>query len=457
METRLRSAALVLAAATVQLLIRQVHLAPYTPQQLFQCQNPKTEYFDENVNKCCNKCPPGSRLLKSCSETVDTQCTECREETYTPDWNTATLCLSCNPPCREGFFPEKECTRTQNRLCWCPPQHFCSVPIEKTCVKCQPYQKCKKGYGVTKQGTKISDVRCALCQQGTFSDVESHNASCKHHKICQTELVPGNRTHDAVCHGFGMPLGTLPALPYDISTGGHKLATKKPTVDGKEIQQTPPADISSTAGWVAGVAFAIFALTGAALACFAFRKKGQECAPPCGMEKQFSSTKKTPCHWPQDNHALCTEQQNLLQVSTSSSRSLDSAPSSEDSSQSSSTSTLKVEEDRIQSSCVRQSGANLNATPSGNGKTHVNVSCIVSVCNLDHGTQPCSLKGSAASASGGCVSAEDLLPLSKEESPIKKETGGQIAVEVEDSMDTDHHNEEEPLPLSTQEASAKTT
>lgn len=66
------------------------------------------------------------------------------------------------------------------------------------------------------------------------------------------------------------------------------------------------------------------------------------------------------------------------------------------------------------------------------------------------------LNASGASSSRDCALAEDL-PLSKEESPLKKESGTQIAEEVEDNMDAFDHSLGKALPLSIQDVGMKAT
>nr|XP_034975363.1 tumor necrosis factor receptor superfamily member 1B-like isoform X1 [Zootoca vivipara] len=460
MSARCRSAGLLLYGALQLVGLLKVSSLPYTPQNQNQCHNPNTERYDEAIQKCCSLCPPGSRVLEKCTENADTKCGACDEGTFTDVWSAAGLCFSCSPSCKTGLVQTTECTRTHDRLCQCPPHHFCQLPLSDTCRWCKLYQQCQKGYGVATPGTEKSDVECAPCGPGTFSDVESHSASCRPHRICESEITPGNSTHDAVCSDLSVPVGTMAAPLGTTVTAKSHWVTRSPTEKTQKVLQQPPADMSQIAGLVAGVACAIFALIGGTCACFALRKKGHLYILPFAKEKQpFSCPEKASTNRPQDTNAL-QEEQNLLQVSASSSGSLDSPPASEKSSGVSSEGTLSTNTERTQqrsspsNTCVHHSGANSKQSGSG---THVNVSCTVSICNAsDHSLPFHLLNAPGASDSRDCALAEDL-PLSKEESPSKKESGTQIAEEVEDNMDAFDHSVGKALPLSVQDVGMKAT
>ncbi|XP_033012889.1 tumor necrosis factor receptor superfamily member 1B-like [Lacerta agilis] len=628
MSARCRSAGLLLYGALQLVGLLKVSSLPYNPLNQNQCHNPSTEQYDEAIHKCCSLCPPGSRVLEKCTENADTKCGACDEGTYTDVWSTAGLCFSCSPSCKTGLVQTKECTRTQDRVCQCPPHHFCQLALSGTCRWCKLYQQCQKGYGVATPGTEKSDVECVPCGPGTFSDVESHSASCRPHRICESEITPGNSTHDAVCNDPGAPVVTMATLLHTTVTEKTRLVTTSPTGKSQEVRQQPPADVSQIAGLVAGVACAVFALIGGTCACFALRKKGHLYVLPFVKEKQvsdslFSNIKENfvfsspaipsmdtpPCvpqpasvgssnvplqiptalghrvheastilithntpdmvllmenhvnipkclgpfscpenaspNWPQDTNAQQQEEQNLLQVSASSSGSLDSPLASEKSSGVSSEGTLSTDTERTQqrsspsNTCVHHSGANSskkskstrwkdgvivcaviktisantffqnlatfqppNFSPamcdymyrphgspsntvkmhkgellwskvpainwfcllifliteqSSSGGTHVNVSCTVSICNAsDHSLPFQLLNGLGAADSRDCALAEDL-PLSKEESALKKESGAQIAEEVEDNMDAIDHSMGKALPLSIQDVGMKAT
>ncbi|XP_025030323.1 tumor necrosis factor receptor superfamily member 1B-like [Python bivittatus] len=431
----------------------QAYVLPYSPSQAPHCLNPGGEYYEENIHKCCSLCPPGFRVLQSCNSSANTQCIECKEGLYTKAWSRARLCFSCSPHCKAGFVEEKKCTRTQNRACWCPPEHFCSSFVSEKCYNCQPYQKCPKGYGVVRAGTRRADVECAPCRPGTFSDLESPEAVCTPHRICKSVLVPGNSSSNTICRNSGghidlrttsLRLTTTtkrPMPPWHVGTRNATLSVKK--------------DLLADTGRIAGM-IAIPLLLGVIICFIGFKKSGQNCAPLCNKEKQpFSSPEKLPSKWPQDPRALGQEKDSLLQRSISSS--LDSPPGSEKSSETCDGCASKVEADSVQQRSLplndRPCYSRTDSRISGNGKTHVNVSCVVSICNSGHDPRSPALNGSGT----GEPSDHADLPLSQEETAMKRESGRQTAVEVEDSMDFFDSSERKSLPLSIQDAGMKTS
>ncbi|XP_066493316.1 tumor necrosis factor receptor superfamily member 1B-like [Tiliqua scincoides] len=462
-----RSVAALLRWALLLPPLVQAYLLPYTPQVDQQCMNPKREYYEDTTQKCCSLCPPGYKVLERCTEHVDTQCGACEGQTYTKFWSRADRCLSCSLKCTGGMVETEKCTPTQNRVCWCPSHQFCRRIIFGTCASCQSYQSCKKGYRVSVAGTNSKDVECAPCSPGTFSDVESHNATCRAHRICKSVRIPGNMTHDAVCHEPSVRVGIVQTTPPGTVNRRTHLPplhslTRSPALDTKEIQQPPKSDVSYVAGLVAGVMFGLCALLAVTVFYSAFRKKVPHCALPFGSEKQpLSSTEKAPGKWPHNTGALGQEEQNLLQISMSSSGSLDSPTGSEKSSEiisNLSSSTREAERTQQRSppanSCSHQGGASAKQP---NSRTHVNINCVVNVCNSDHSLQFQPLDGPAATNSGACSLAEEDFPLSKEERPLKREPKAQVAVEVEeDNLDPLAHDGGKPLPLSIQDVGMKT-
>nr|XP_056721520.1 tumor necrosis factor receptor superfamily member 1B [Euleptes europaea] len=458
---RRRCSAELLCSALLGLLLppAQASSLPYSPEQPGRCQD-LTEYYNQTIRRCCRFCPPGSRVRHHCNESINTQCEACKEDTYTNTSNSALRCLGCAAKCRKGLVEMQPCTRTQDRHCWCPAHEFCSTTVFHTCVRCQPYQQCPKGYGVAKPGTDKSNVECAPCEAGTFSDVESHSTTCRPHRVCETELLPGNTTNDAVCKYFSLPGGHPITSPHPTAKGKEtsppeRSVTSSPAVDMDAIQGKPSADIAYIVG---GLTAGLFLMVGfiAAVSCVISRRKAPPCKELFGSEKQPFSGKGSD-KWPRASNAARQEEENLLKISPSSSGSLDHPPALDKSSGISDLVDSKTEAEGSQqrssppNSCVYHSRA--NPKPTGNGGTHVNISCVVNLCSSDHSLQLPSLNSSANldALRGGDV------PLSKEESPIQRSSEGQTAVEVEeDNMDTFSSEEGKPLPLSVQDVGMKT-
>ncbi|XP_060114901.1 tumor necrosis factor receptor superfamily member 1B-like [Heteronotia binoei] len=438
----------------------QVPSLPYRPEHPRQCQDSNNEYYNQTAHRCCHFCPPGFRVRHHCNESINTQCEACEENTFTKTLNSAVRCLGCSPKCRTGLVEIQECTRTQDRHCWCPPHEFCSTVTSKTCFRCQPYQRCSKGFGVAKPGTKSSNVECAPCEPGTFSDVESHSATCRTHRVCDLELHPGNSTNDAVCKdssGDILNISPLPTVKIKEPSSPGLSASSTPSLDMDSSLQKPPRDIAYIIGGLAISLFALVAFIGA-FSCIISQKKALHCKKLLRGEQQpFSSVEQGPDKWPRVSSHAGQEEENLLKISPSSSGSLDCPPASD---KSSGTDDLddppkEVEASQqrssLSNSCVYHSRA--NSKQPGTGGTHVNISCVVNVCNPDHSLQFQSLNSSPdPDASVG----EDV-PLSKEESPIQRASEGQTAVEVEeDNTDVFAYEEKKPLPLSIQDVGMKT-
>uniref|UniRef100_A0A670ZLN5 TNFR-Cys domain-containing protein n=1 Tax=Pseudonaja textilis TaxID=8673 RepID=A0A670ZLN5_PSETE len=175
----------------------QARLLPYTPSQEFHCHNPREEYYNENIQKCCSLCPPSFRVHQKCDNSVDTKCVPCGEGLFNMAWSRASRCFSCSPPCKEG--------------------------------------------------TRETDVECAPCQPGTFSDHESHQNVCTPHRTCQPVLVPGNSTHNTVCGNPGgqvNPRTTTPQLTTATKRLLWRPGTERPTFN----QQDPLAQTGEQEG-----------------------------------------------------------------------------------------------------------------------------------------------------------------------------------------------------------------
>ncbi|XP_070614338.1 LOW QUALITY PROTEIN: tumor necrosis factor receptor superfamily member 1B [Erythrolamprus reginae] len=380
METR-RYLYAALACCALEILRLQAEVLPYTPSQGSQCHNLSEEYYEGNIHKCCRLCPPGFRVDQRCNNDVNTQCVECAQGLFKTVWSRADRCFRCSPQCKEGFVEEKPCTNTQNRECWCPPGHFCSSLVSGKCYHCQPYQKCPMGYGVMQAGTRETDVECAPCQPGTFSNHESHQNICTPHRICQPVHVPGNGTHDTVCGrpgekvraGTTSPqLRTSPPLTTARKELPSRVGTERPTFH----QHDPSAQTGRIVGMTAIPVVLVI------LICFiVFRKSGQKCVPLWEAKKQpFSPAEKFPVKWPQEPTAVGQEKDSLLQTSPSSFWD----GSAENSNRICNGDPAKVETDHVQQRSAMDQSCCSTADSTGlvgNGKTHVNVSCVVSICN----------------------------------------------------------------------------
>ncbi|NWW82845.1 TNR1B factor, partial [Climacteris rufus] len=455
---------------------------PYTPQ-LGQCNNPSTEFYDEELNKCCSQCPPGQYRTGSCSHTVDTKCSPCRAKTYTAIWNLSPQCFACSPPCRKGLVQNQTCTRSQDRICSCPPHKYCVSKLDGYCELCRAHRRCGKGYRVSRRGTESTDTECKPCPPGTFSSEESFNTSCTPHTVCKSVAVPGNRRNDTVCSDSG----TATVLPH---TNLNLLLTQssdshKPEIITQPVVLNSVPDLSHIVGAVAGplLLVLIIAVLGY---CLVSKKKGkvhevETCKSgksfiffPTNLSLPFPSAEKQ-CDKKvretelQKCRSSEQEQQHLLETSGSSSSTLNNPTGSASISEISEKNDGKKKPEGFQQQhspaegCKLHSGdrhSSVGSEHSGNGGTQVNVTCIVKVCSPDCSPQGPEHTGSACRDCGNapsCSPTGEETPLSKEENALKKETEIHISVENEDDLLQDLLPEEKKVPVGIPDAGMKTS
>ncbi|XP_056130544.1 tumor necrosis factor receptor superfamily member 1B [Lampris incognitus] len=190
---------------------------PYHADSNGLCQDPKTEYVVYDFNLCCSRCPPGNRLLQKCTNTTDSVCKPCPGGQYIVDWNYNPNCFSCSK-CKseKGLEFAQRCSSTIKSTCVCQPGMYCVLGFDDPyCEECRKYKSCKPGQGVILQGTALSNVKCAPCPNGTFSDKPSYNASCQPHSTCHGRAVvkKGDPFSDIVCELLPFSHSTMPQIP----------------------------------------------------------------------------------------------------------------------------------------------------------------------------------------------------------------------------------------------------
>uniref|UniRef100_A0A8C3SIW1 TNF receptor superfamily member 1B n=1 Tax=Chelydra serpentina TaxID=8475 RepID=A0A8C3SIW1_CHESE len=435
---------------------------PYT-WQTSECKDPDSEYFEENVGKCCSKCPPGYRVLQSCNGSADTECAPCESNTFTALWNRARRCLGCSSRCKTGLVESQECTKTHDRICSCSANTYCtSKPNHGRCLFCKAHKTCGKGYGVSKPGTDITNTDCSPCPPGTFSDEESSTAPCKPHRVCQSVSVEGSRTNDTVCSDSEVDVAVIATSPPITIPSSGQLTAESSVSGTKEIktnavQQGLSPDVSSTIGIIIGLtSLALIVFAGVAC-CIVSRKKALDLKQP---DKRQRDTGAQSASGPKQ------EEQHLLETPGSSSSSLDNTASRV--SGINIKNTEKKEAERTQRRCVTSEGCNhhsgarpssASSEHSASGGTQVNVTCIVNVCNSNHNPQfpePTTSTTMDYENVPYYTPTEEEIPLSKEENPLKRESEIQISVEAADSLPPSlPFPEGKPFPLSVQDAGMK--
>uniref|UniRef100_A0A452VAJ7 Tumor necrosis factor receptor superfamily member 1B n=1 Tax=Ursus maritimus TaxID=29073 RepID=A0A452VAJ7_URSMA len=204
-----------------------VALLPYALEPGSKCGH--REYFNQRAQMCCSMCPPGFHAQSFCTETSDTVCARCEDSTYTQLWNWVPECLSCGSRCSSDQVETQACTREQNRICSCKPGWYCTLQRQEGCRLCAPLRQCRPGFGVAKPGTATSDVVCAPCAPGTFSNTTSSTDPCRPHRTCSSVAVPGNASVDAVCTSVSPTLGMAPRPASTSQPGPTQSQRGEPT------------------------------------------------------------------------------------------------------------------------------------------------------------------------------------------------------------------------------------
>ncbi|XP_074831937.1 tumor necrosis factor receptor superfamily member 1B [Carettochelys insculpta] len=435
---------------------------PYKPQTK-ECNDPGSEYFEENIGQCCSKCPPGERVSQICSSSIDTECEPCQNNTYTEFWNRVRHCLGCSPRCRNGLVQTQECTAKQDRICSCLAKTYCaSKPAKGHCLLCKAHKICGKGEGVSKPGTDTVNTKCSPCPSGTFSDEESSTASCKPHRVCESVSVKGNNTSDTVCSDSETDVTAIATSPQASASSTGQLSAQVSSVNTQEIitkavHQGLSAAVPQTIGIIAGLTFLGLTVL-AVVACFIVSRRKD--ADLKQLDKRQRDT------GPQCSGGPQQEEQHLLETPGSSSSSLDNTAAGINGINIKNTE--KKEAARTQQRCMTSEGCNhhsgarpnsASSDHSANGGTQVNVTCIVNVCNSNHNPQfPEQMTSTTTDYDNVpyCTPTEEEIPLSKEENPLKREAEIQISVEAVDSIPPNFlFSEGKSFPLSVQDVGMK--
>ncbi|XP_077007370.1 tumor necrosis factor receptor superfamily member 1B isoform X2 [Tamandua tetradactyla] len=465
----------------------QVAFPPYASQLGSTCQ--ETEYYDKTAQMCCSKCPPGQHIQEFCTRTSDTVCAPCEDSTYTELWNWVSECLSCGSRCSSDQVETQACTRKQNRICTCKEGWYCTLLRQEGCRRCTPLRKCRPGFGVARPGEATSDVVCAPCTSGTFSDTTSSTDTCRPHRTCSLVAIPGNASMDTVCRS-GAPILTEVQKPDSTSQPG---STKSQHVEPSpgsttalsgtlepSIGPRPPVEGLSTGnitvpiGLIVGLTALGLLVIGLVNCVIVTQKKKK---PLLCLQGEA----KVP-HLPVEKSRPGPEQQHLLTTApSSSSSSLESSASAADRREASRNQQAPGTEKasgpgEAQASCSSSglspcmAGAELDcvthpciaspALPQANAcddehepshGTQVNVTCIVNVCSSsEHGSQCPSqasptVRNMDTSPSGS--PKNEQVPFSKEERPFRSPPCAPESLL--------QSPEEKPLPLGVPDAGMK--
>ncbi|KAM9589545.1 tumor necrosis factor receptor superfamily member 5 isoform 1-T1 [Trichechus inunguis] len=173
-------------------LLTTVHLEPPTPckQEQYQIEG-----------QCCDLCLPGTKLMKDCTDGVDTVCEPCQAGEFLDTLNREMRCHQhkyCDP--NLGLRIQTEGTSETDTTCTCKEGQHCT---SDTCESCAPHSSCHPGFGVEQIATGTSDTICTPCPVGFFSNVSSAFEKCHPWTSCKTkdlaELKAGTNTTDVLC------------------------------------------------------------------------------------------------------------------------------------------------------------------------------------------------------------------------------------------------------------------
>uniref|UniRef100_A0A8C0HX08 TNF receptor superfamily member 1B n=1 Tax=Balaenoptera musculus TaxID=9771 RepID=A0A8C0HX08_BALMU len=414
---------------------------PYVPEPGSSCR--LQEYYDTKVQMCCSKCPPGYHVHSLCNKTSDTVCDSCESSTYTRLWNLVPACFSCNSRCSSDQLETQACTTKQNRICTCKPGWYCTLGRQEGCRLCVPLRKCGPGFGVARPGTATSNVACAPCAPGTFSNTMSSTDTCRPHRICSSVAVRGTSEMDAVCTSVlptlkGTPGPALTRSQHVEPTPGPSTApstsvrlTMVPGPPSYPVEGRNTANISFPIGLIVGVT-ALGLLVIVLVNCVIMTQKKS----------------KIPSFLPSSVYL------HILPQASSSSHLLTTAPSSSSSSlESSASARTGGRPPGPAAGCGRGEGRRVWGGPeasSGGHGTQVNVTCIVNVCSSSDHSSQCPSQASSTRDTDTSPSGspkDEQVPFSKEECPFQSQPGAPETLL--------QSPEEKPLPLGVPDAGMK--
>ena len=98
------------------------------------------EYFDTAARKCCSQCQEGEGVKERCTNSTDTVCVECPEQTYSAKTKAGRICKACTS-CGPARITTSLCTPTQDTACGsCAVGWFLFISSSgpNQCLKCSP-------------------------------------------------------------------------------------------------------------------------------------------------------------------------------------------------------------------------------------------------------------------------------------------------------------------------------
>ncbi|XP_064377829.1 tumor necrosis factor receptor superfamily member 5 [Dromaius novaehollandiae] len=156
----------------------------------------------EHKDKCCNRCPPGEKLVSDCDGAAGSVCAACERGHYQQSWTRERHCTP-HDVCEDnaGLAVKAEGNATHNTVCQCRAGMHCSDGSCQTCVENPP---CERGAGfVAAKAAARTSSPCEPCAEGTFSNVSSKTEPCYPWSSCEEKglvvKVKGTNTSDVLC------------------------------------------------------------------------------------------------------------------------------------------------------------------------------------------------------------------------------------------------------------------
>uniref|UniRef100_UPI0037E97977 tumor necrosis factor receptor superfamily member 5 n=1 Tax=Semicossyphus pulcher TaxID=241346 RepID=UPI0037E97977 len=162
------------------------------------------DLYKTNDGRCCDQCAAGSYIRAECDTTKKTECGECLRGFFTATKNFLTKCRACKD-CSSYKNQRKvrDCTAQEDTVCECVSGFYCN---NDHCDHCMRVKHCPLGEGVRVRATRSNDTVCALCGEGTYSNVTDYQSTCKTHTRCEdigrVLKTAGTSTADAICGDF---------------------------------------------------------------------------------------------------------------------------------------------------------------------------------------------------------------------------------------------------------------
>nr|XP_006819214.1 PREDICTED: tumor necrosis factor receptor superfamily member 11B-like [Saccoglossus kowalevskii] len=186
----------------------------------------------------CYLCPPGTYMVKPCTQSSSTRCSTCGNNTYIDRFNYCTQCWGCTQLCNyRDQYVKLECSPTQKRVCACVPGKRMFGDM------CQDITECEPGYYMKRE----NNHKCAPCPRGTYSNTHNVNENCTPHTNCTMFGLKykrkGNRTSDVSCYDdidvtSTPPVATTGVTSDDTNKGFSTSTDEESTTKVEELHIT---------------------------------------------------------------------------------------------------------------------------------------------------------------------------------------------------------------------------